>query len=658
MQDLTTKTLKELKAMAELSLEIAYKNGIYYQGDRRQRQSWVSFLERCWEAGIVLAFLPKTEPAFEVNVEEPDENIPGVETQAPALPENSDTLAASPGIEIEATEPIANTDYLNCPRCGTVGGLYAVCPGRETIWETHCTHCEYAEPSIRHPFEDVRPFEVDRAQKPPIESKFGRIVYPQPAVKPIVPAAESEAEASPMANSQAASNPPGVEVESTACDRFVYVGSRRFLAIEAVMEEAVDKKTFGEPVYPEWPESWLPAVENSLNVDREFHRPWTDTDRWNPADFGEVLHAVEPGGQLNLLEWDTNEPPDPDDYPLMTDFHDAYDRWLLEDQIKEVFEKSDENNDAVAGTCAEPAGADEIAIAAGLPSGCDNSAELHGTGGDNQNEGLGSKKGDRLLEESRPDSGGAGGVLSHQPPELVSDAIVEYLQAIGHKIAPNIAPPAPNITATFNDEQPPNRGDGRHPKLAIGMQVGHRSDLRPLGTIADIYTSKKGKLRAKIERPKIGGFVYFDCDLLVEEKFHYWDYPAPVGSWKKTRFTTWVKGSGCDVWVRKQPAPARTNWTQDQLRSFSPFKLKKIARDMGIFSIPGSSCKRSLMRAILAEQELRNLAIEKEFRAPLPQATKLGSEPAKKQAGKRAKTAQTPEPLGQQLSLNLFPAAS
>ena len=68
MQDLTTKTLKELKAMAKANLEKAYKHNIYYSGDKRQRQSWVHFLERCWAAGIVA--LPKTEPAFEVVLEQ------------------------------------------------------------------------------------------------------------------------------------------------------------------------------------------------------------------------------------------------------------------------------------------------------------------------------------------------------------------------------------------------------------------------------------------------------------------------------------------------------------------------------------------------------------------------------------------------------------
>jgi|GEM_PF-4170112 len=64
-----------------------------------------------------------------------------------------------------------------------------------------------------------------------------------------------------------------------------------------------------------------------------------------------------------------------------------------------------------------------------------------------------------MKEGSGANSRSAGRVPSHQPLELA---------------APNITP-----QAAFNDEQPPNRGDGRkEAKLAIGMQVGRRIDLR------------------------------------------------------------------------------------------------------------------------------------------------------------------------------------
>ena len=101
-----------------------------------------------------------------------------------------DAAQTSPGVEVDSAK-IRNDNYLDCPRCGTVRGLYATCPGLESVWETRCIHCDYLEPSIRHPFEDVRPFEVDRVQKSLIKSKFGRIIYPKPIVKPIAPVVEN-----------------------------------------------------------------------------------------------------------------------------------------------------------------------------------------------------------------------------------------------------------------------------------------------------------------------------------------------------------------------------------------------------------------------------------------------------------------------------------
>jgi hypothetical protein len=47
---------------------------------------------------------------------------------------------------------------------------------------------------------------------------------------------------------------------------------------------------------------------------------------WNPADFGELHHVAETDGQLNLLEWLDEEPPDPNDY----EFREEYDERLKE----------------------------------------------------------------------------------------------------------------------------------------------------------------------------------------------------------------------------------------------------------------------------------------------------------------------------------------
>lgn len=54
---------------------------------------------------------------------------------------------------------------------------------------------------------------------------------------------------------------------------------------------------------------------------------WKLCDAWNPADFGEVQHKAESDGQLNLLEWDVNEPPEPGDYKMTELFKEAYKQW-------------------------------------------------------------------------------------------------------------------------------------------------------------------------------------------------------------------------------------------------------------------------------------------------------------------------------------------
>ena len=50
-------------------------------------------------------------------------------------------------------------------------------------------------------------------------------------------------------------------------------------------------------------------------------------DRWNPADFGEVPHKSDSDGQLTIFYDDSDEPPDPDDYKCVNDYHRAWAEW-------------------------------------------------------------------------------------------------------------------------------------------------------------------------------------------------------------------------------------------------------------------------------------------------------------------------------------------
>jgi hypothetical protein len=84
----------------------------------------------------------------------------------------------------------------------------------------------------------------------------------------------------------------------------------------------------------------LAAIENASSADRiqepienfpgagtNFLKP---SDCWNFADFGEVMHKADADGQLNLLEWDIDEPPDPDDFEFLDDFWVDMELWNFE----------------------------------------------------------------------------------------------------------------------------------------------------------------------------------------------------------------------------------------------------------------------------------------------------------------------------------------
>jgi len=64
------------------------------------------------------------------------------------------------------------------------------------------------------------------------------------------------------------------------------------------------------------------------------------SDSWNPADFGDLHHVAEENGQLNLLEWVDEEPPDPDDYEFREEFVERYKKWAARqtDEAQEELE--------------------------------------------------------------------------------------------------------------------------------------------------------------------------------------------------------------------------------------------------------------------------------------------------------------------------------
>ncbi|MEH2000583.1 MAG: DUF4102 domain-containing protein [Nostoc sp.] len=51
--------------------------------------------------------------------------------------------------------------------------------------------------------------------------------------------------------------------------------------------------------------------------------------KWNPDDFGEVPHKVADDGQLTIFYDDSQEPPDPDDFKNLNDYHQAWADWEI-----------------------------------------------------------------------------------------------------------------------------------------------------------------------------------------------------------------------------------------------------------------------------------------------------------------------------------------
>ena len=203
-----------------------------------------------------------------------------------------------------------------------------------------------------------------QAQEPPIESKFGRIVYPKPAAEPIAQVSEispgvsfdveefrethaaeidayvasfsdesrppnrgtgdrgrleSEPKVSQSAIAPADKNPRSVDRNSIAHELLVL-----FKSSARIIQEPI-KIQHQEPIEIQHQE----AIENSPGV--------TFSPRFlalYPPPFCQPSYEADDGGQLNLLKWvDSEEPPDPDDFASIGDFWvamDCFNAWHSE----------------------------------------------------------------------------------------------------------------------------------------------------------------------------------------------------------------------------------------------------------------------------------------------------------------------------------------
>ncbi|MBN3897342.1 MAG: DUF4102 domain-containing protein [Nostoc sp. NOS(2021)] len=85
-----------------------------------------------------------------------------------------------------------------------------------------------------------------------------------------------------------------------------------------------------------------PTVESRQSIDDPYWNEITaeklvESDRWNPADFGEVPFKSEDDGQLTIF-YDSQEPPDPDNYLNQEEFEQAWNQWetLVGGQVPKV----------------------------------------------------------------------------------------------------------------------------------------------------------------------------------------------------------------------------------------------------------------------------------------------------------------------------------
>ncbi|NQE38510.1 hypothetical protein [Microcoleus asticus] len=337
LENLQQKNLKELK-------EIGQQMNVLPEGDRRLRRNWIDAI-----AGVVPPLLQLLETS------------PGVEVEP-----------VQEAIEVQVQEPIESSPAaVECPSCGATHGLYT---DRDYLDKPviRCLHCHYCrikhypgpivleaeEPPIYKPETkdgiDLQDFTV-QAQEPPIESKFGCIVYPR-AQKPIAQTEITETISDVGRFGIASDDLHHSRLETAQLDgdsRSAKAERQRSQDGDRVLEvERNAQRDRGRALFHHSPE--LAAV---LNDEQPPNRgegkgrlesqskvsqsaigfcasPVTFSPKFlatYPPYFGEVLYKAEATGQLNLLEPKTDgEPPDFDDFADIDAFNEAMARWDAE----------------------------------------------------------------------------------------------------------------------------------------------------------------------------------------------------------------------------------------------------------------------------------------------------------------------------------------
>jgi hypothetical protein len=170
--------------------------------------------------------------------------------------------------------------------------------------------------------------EVEPVQTPPIQSKFGRIVYLQPVQKSIA---------------QVAQNSPGVDVDraqeaiveaaeiSPGVSRSKVSIAHQFLELfqsrAHIIEDSPGVKT--EATVSE--SAIAPAAKNPILTGVTFSDRFLA--RYSPPQALIIHFQSDADGQLSLLNFEIeslDEPPDPDDFEFLDAFREALARWDCE----------------------------------------------------------------------------------------------------------------------------------------------------------------------------------------------------------------------------------------------------------------------------------------------------------------------------------------
>ena len=174
----------------------------------------------------------------------------------------------------------------------------------------------------------AEPIEVQATE--PIESKFGRSVYPKPATKPIAQAAE---------NSPGVTFDPAEFRETHASEIEDYLASfteadrppnrgdngRDRLESEQEMSKIAIASTAAHQL--------LERLKSSVHAEDFPTLSDSFLARYPPPRSENIHYQADADGQLNLLDFElesVSEPPDPDDFDSLDAFHEALARWDAE----------------------------------------------------------------------------------------------------------------------------------------------------------------------------------------------------------------------------------------------------------------------------------------------------------------------------------------